>query len=213
MASLPQRRLHLFLMSALCLCGAARAQSGGASVKMSGGVSETVALSSPRASNVSAEGARVTSRLNPDRSLSITLSGTARDLTRVSVPIQIRSNAGYSLLAAAKADGADLRSLSVVDASPTGGLVAADAAAALSVAALFDARPGAVNLITADGFNHPDLSAPLKLLSGPRVSLGGLPGSPQNALEVTLSLAVAPRAANGPWAIELVLSAAPAASF
>jgi hypothetical protein len=210
MVALPQSRIYLFLITLLCLSGVARAQSGGTSVKMSGGVREMVALSSGGGMNVSADGVRVTSSHTPDRSLSITLSGTTRHLTWVSIPVQIRSNAGYSLLAAAKADGADLSSLSVADAYPTGDLVAADAVSDLSVAVIFDARPGAGKLSPADGFNHPNLSSPVKLLSGPRVSMGGLPGSPQNALGVTLSLVVAPHAGNQAWAIELLLSAAPA---
>lgn len=213
MASLLQRRLHLFLITLLCLSGVARAQSGAASVKMSGGVSEMVTLSSPAGEGVSADGVRVTSSHNPDRSLSITLSGSTRDVTRVGVPVQIRSNTGYRLFATAKGEGADLSSLSVDDAHPTGNLVAADAAGALSVAAIFDARPGAGKLIPADGFNRPSLSSPVELLSGPRVSLGGMPGSPQNALEITLSLGVKPRAGVQVWTIELLLSAGPAAPF
>ena len=213
MAALAQRRLHLFLILLLCLSGVARAQAGGASVKMSGGVSGMVTLSSPWVTNVSADGVRVTLSQTPDQSLSIILSGSTRDATRVSVPVQIRSNAGYSLLAAAKANGAGLSSLSVADARPTGGLVAADAVGALSVAAIFDARPGAGKLIPADGFNHPNLSSPVELVSGPRVSLGGTSGSPQNALEITLFIAVEPRASNQAWSIELLFSATPAARF
>jgi hypothetical protein len=212
MAALSRLRLHL-LITMLCLSGVAQAQSGGASVKMSGGVSEMVMLSSPAGASVSADGVRVTSSHTFGQSLSITLSGTARDLTRVSIPLQIRSNADYSLLAAAKADGAGLSSLCVADAYPTGALVAADAVGALSVAAIFDARHGAGKSIPADGFNHPNLSSPVRLLSGPRVSLGGTPGSPQNALEVTLSLAIAPRAGIQVWTIELLLTAAPATRF
>jgi hypothetical protein len=213
MAALPRRRLQLFFITLLCLPGVARAQSGGASVKMSGGVSETVALSSPGGTNVSADGARVTSSHNPDQSLSITLSGATRGPTRVSIPVQIRSNVGYSLLAAAKADGADLSSLSVVDARPTGDLVAADAVGTLSVEAIFDARPGNGRLTPAAGVTRPNLSSSVRLLSGPRVSRGGTLGTPQNALEVTLSLVVAPRAGNQAWTIALLLSAAPAARF
>jgi hypothetical protein len=155
---------------------------------------------------------RVTSSHNPDQSLSITLSGSTRDLAEVRIPIQIRSNTGYRFLTTAKANGADLSSLSVIDARPTGNMVAADAVGALIVAAMFDARPGVGKLIPADGFNHPNLSSPVQLLSGPRVSLGGIPGSPQNALQITLSLIVKPRAGIQGWTIELLLSAAPAAT-
>ena len=212
MAALSRLRLHL-LITMLCLSGVARAQSGGAHVKMSGGVSEMVTLSSPSGANVSADGVRVTSSNAFGQSLSITLSGTARDLTRVSVPLQIRSNADYNLLAAAQVEGAGLSGLYVADAYPTGNLVAADAVGALSVAAIFDARQGAGKSIPAGGFNQTNLSSPVRLLSGPRVSLGGTQGSPQNALEVVLSLVVAPRARSQVWTIELLLTVAPSARF
>jgi hypothetical protein len=212
MASLPLRSLNLFLITTLCLAGVARAQTGGARVTASGGVSQTVTLSFDQGAKVSTEAARVASSHDEGRALVITISGAARDLTRVSIPIRIRSNTAYRLLATAKSDGAKLASLSVVDARPTGRLVAADAEA-LSVASMFDARPGAGKLIPADGFNRPGLSSLLELLSGPRVSLGGTLGSPLNALEVTLSMAVEPRAGEQVWAVDLLLTAEPAARF
>jgi hypothetical protein len=180
---------------------------------MSGGVSEVVTLSSPAGASVSVDGVRVISSPTPDPSLNITLSGATHDLTEVRLPVQIRSNTGYRLLARAKVNGADLSGLSVIDARPTGNLVAADAVRALGVAAMFDARPGAGKLIPADSFNHPRLTSLVELLSGPRVSLGGTPGSPQNALQITLSLLVKPRAGIQVWTIELPLSAAPVACF
>ena len=212
MAALPQRKLRLFLIPLLCLSGAARAQSRGASVKMSGEISEMVALSSPGA-NVSADGVSVTSSHVPDRSLSITLSGATRDPAVIRIPVQIRSNTGYWLFLAADSDGSKISSLSVVDARPTGNLVTADAVGALSVGVMYDARPGAGNLIPAVSFNHPNFSPLMELLSGPRVSIGGTLGSPQNALEVTLSVVVEPRADYQSWAVELLLSVEPAARF
>jgi hypothetical protein len=192
-------RFTLSLTMLLCLTGAARAQSGGGSVRMSGVVSETVALSIPQ--GASAPGVSVTTTRNDEHSLTVTLSGATRELTQVSVPVRIRSNAGYSLFAKAEAGGSNLSSLLVTGARPTGDLVAPGAAEAVGVAAAFDGRHGA------DGFNRPNLSAPSELLSGPRISLGGTFQSPHNALEVVLSITVEPRADGQAWTVVLLLSA------
>jgi hypothetical protein len=191
MVALFQRRFILFLMSMLCLACVARAQSGGGSVWMSGGVSETVALSIPQRAKALGDCLRVNTSRNADGSLTDTISGTTRDLTEVRIPVQIRSNTGYRLLAKAKAAGSNLSSVLVVGARPTGNLVFPEA---VSVAAAFDGRRGANKLTPAGGYNRPKLSALSELLSGPRVSTGGTITSPHNALEVTLSVAVAPRA-------------------
>lgn len=205
MAALFLRGFRLSLMLTLCLSGVARAQTGG-SVRMSGGVSETVVLSIPQGSEAS--GVLVNTSRNADGSLAVNISGTTRDLTELRIPVQIRSNIGYRLSAAAKAVGSNLSSLLVVGARPTGNLAAADAAEALGVAASFDGRSGANNS-PRGSFNHPNLSALSELLSGPRVSTGGTLQSPQNAVEVILSMAVEPQANGQSWTVELLLSAAP----
>jgi hypothetical protein len=205
MAALLLRGFLLSLMLTLCLAGVARAQTGG-SVRMSGGVSETVVLSIPQGAE--APGVLVNVSRNADGSLTVNISGTTRDLTEVRIPVQIRSNTGYRLSAAAKAVGSNLSSLLVVGARPTGNLAAADAAEALSVAAAFDGRSGA-NSSPPGGFNQPNLSTLSELLSGPRVSTGGTLESPQNAVEVVLSMAVEPQADGRSWTVELLLSAAP----
>lgn len=210
MAAHSRRRLSLLFVSVLCLACAARAQTGGGSVRMTGGVSETVALSLPQGAEASDAGVRVTSSRETDRSLTVTLSGTTRALTKLRIPFLIRSNTGYKVFATAKAAGSNLSSLLVVGASPTGTLVAADAAQALGVADAFDGRRGLDNPGPAGGFDRPNLSTQLELLSGPRVSLGGTLLTPQNALEVVLSLAVEPQADTQGWTVELQLSAAPA---
>jgi hypothetical protein len=212
MVALFQRRFILFLMSMLCLACVARAQSGGGSVWMSGGVSETVALSIPQRAKALGDCLRVNTSRNADGSLTVTISGTTRDLTEVRIPVQIRSNTGYRLLAKAKAAGSNLSSLLVVGARPTGNLVFPEAAEAINVAAAFDGRRGANKSTPAGGINRPKLSALSELLSGPRVSTGGTITSPHNALEVTLSVAVAPRAGSRGWTVELLLSAAPGGS-
>jgi len=151
----------------------------------------------------------VSTSRNAERSLTVSISGVTRELTELRIPVQIRSNTGYRLLAAARGGGANLSSLLVVGARPTGTLAAADAAEAVSVAAAFDGRGGA-NQLTVAGGNRPNPSALSELLSGPRVSLGGTLESPQNALEVVLSMTVEPQADGRSWTVELLLSAAPA---
>ncbi len=209
MTALSQRRLRLFLIPLLCLSAVARAQSGSGSVLMSGGVSEIVALSISPSAESSRSGVSVTSTRNADRSLTVTVSGSTRGLMEIRIPVQIRSNTGYRLFAAAKAGGANLSSLFVFRARPTGILVAPGAAEAVSVAPMFDGRDSADRLMPAGSFGRQNFSAPFELLSGPRVSTGGLPMSPHNALEVTLSVAVETRADNQVWTIELQLSAEP----
>ncbi len=210
MAALSLRRFSLFLTLTLCLACVARAQTGGGSVRMSGGVSETVVLSIPQGS--APPGVLVSTSRNADQSLTVNISGATRDLTELRIPVQIRSNTAYSLSAAAKAAGSNLSSLLVVNARPTGPLAAPGAAEAVSVAAAFDGRGGA-NQLTVAGGDRPNLSALSELLSGPRVSLGGTLQSPQNALEVVLSLTVEPQADGQSWTVELLLSAAPAGSL
>jgi hypothetical protein len=129
-------------MSMLCLAGVARAQSGAGSVKMSGAVSKTVALSVPQGAEAANANVRVNTSLNADQSLTVTLYGTTRELTEVRVPVQIRSNTGYRLFVTAKAGGPTLSNLLVVGARPTGKLVAPEAPEAVSVARVFDGRGG-----------------------------------------------------------------------
>jgi len=207
MAVVRLRGFSLFLTLTLCLPGIARAQAGGGSITMTGVVSELVALSVPQTTE--APGVLVNTSRGADNSLTVTLSGNSLGLTEVSIPVQIRSNTAYRLSAAATTSGSDLKSLLVVGARTTGTLAAPDAAEALSVAAAFDGR-SSNDSSTAVGFNLPNLSSPSELLSGPRATLGGTLQSPRNAVEVTLSVAVAPRADAQSWSVELLFSAAPA---
>lgn len=201
MYALHERRFTLLLMLLLCSACVARAQLGGGSVRMSGVVSETVALSIPEGALT--PGVSVNTTRNADRSLTVTLSGSAHERAEVRIPVQIRTNAGYKLFAAVEARGADLSSLLVADARATGNLVAPDAAEAVNVVPAFDARAGA------EGLKRPALSARSELLGGPRVSTGGTMLSPHNALEVVLSINVEPRSEARGWAVELHLSAEP----
>ncbi len=211
MSFLTPQRLHLFLLTTLCLTGVARAQSGGASVTASAAVSETVTLSTEERAGTFADGVRVASAYKEGGTLVITISGAAHVPTRISIPVRIRSNTAYRLLAAAAADGANLVKLSVAGARPTGGLVAADAVEALSVSSMFDTGSGVGMSAPTGGHKCPSLSSPLELLRGARISLGGALGSPLNALEVTLSAVVEPHAGGRAWTINLHLKSEPTA--
>lgn len=209
MAAPFQLRFQLLLVLTLCLSSAARAQSASGSVIISGSVSGTVALSLAGGSQASDESVRISSTHNPDESLTVTLSGASHRLTEIRIPVQIRSNTAYRLFVKATSRGSNLSSLSIVEAHATGNLVTADAVTALSVAGLCDGRQGSGKSVYGDEFNHPNLSFPLELLSGPRVSLGGTLASAQNGLEVALAVAVRPQANGQDWTIELLLSPAP----
>ncbi len=211
MAALSPRVFSLFLTLTLCLACVARAQTGGGSVRMSGVVSELVALSIPQATQTPV-GVLVSTSRNAERSLTVRIQGTTRGLTELRIPVQIRSNTGYRLFAKAQAGGSNLSSLLVVGARPTGNQVFHGAAEAVSVAAAFDGRNGA-DSSTSAGSNRPNLSSLSELLSGPRVSLGGTLESPQNAVEVVLSVNVEPQAGGQSWAVELLLSAEPGAGL
>jgi len=198
------------LLVVLCLTFVARAQSGG-SVRMSGGVSRTVALTIQQEAEVPESDVRVNVSRNADQSLTVTITGATRGLKELRIPVQIRSNSSYSLSAAAEASGANLSSLLVVGARTTGPLAAPEAAESVSVSAAFDGRNGADSVPPVGGSNRPNLSSPSELLSGPRVSLAGTLQTPQNALEVTLSITIEPRGASPSWRFELRLWATPAA--
>ncbi|MGA9997634.1 MAG: hypothetical protein WBP93_19620 [Pyrinomonadaceae bacterium] len=201
-------KLFVLLLTMLFLSRIAAAQSANASVTMSGSVSGTVALSLAPNAQTSGSGVQITSASSHDHTLTITLSGNTRHLTELEIPLHIRSNTGYKLSATARARGATLSSLLVVSARPTGKLVAADSVEALGVARMFDGRLG----IAQSHFGMRDstsinLSSPVELLSGPRVSLGGTMISHDNALEVILSVVVEPQTGSDGWIIELVLPA------
>ena len=141
------------------------AQSG--SVTLQGRVSETVALSIlPTFNQGELDMAVVSSGGNTVR---ITLSGDA-DSSVIHVPLLVRSNSSFKISAVFESQTALLTQMSVVDVRAGGSLVS----------------PQAVNAAVVPPEGNVDLSRPLLVLSGPRVSLGGTLNSPNNALQVTL---------------------------
>jgi hypothetical protein len=133
---------------------------------MRGTVSETVALSVAPNFNADVVSSGSTVRL--------TLSST--DAEEIRVPLLVRSNSGFKLSVSSESQTAWTH-LSVVDARPTGSLVS----------------PEVVNALVTPEIDL-NLSQPLLVLSGPRVSIGGTLNSPNNALQITLLIRMKPEA-------------------
>ena len=173
----------LFGVTLFCVVAAAPsiawAQSG--SVVLRGGVSRTVALSlSPDAAH-----ARVENAFESGDGLRLVISGSGSEVRNVEVPILIRSNTSYNIIASTQSQTAVVKELRVLRIEPGGKLVAGDAVSGVSI------RPQAGN-------------ASSLVLNGPRVSIGGGLNSPDNALKVVLSLSVQPKKDGGTWTIVTV---------
>jgi len=153
------------------------------SVMLSGTVSETVTLSVPpwfANSNMD-----VVSR--GGNTLRITLSGNDTQVVRV--PLLVRSNSSFKISAVFESNTAKLSQLVVTDVHATGTLVSSQVVNALNVKKEID----------------PDVSQPLLVLSGPRVSLGGTLNSPNNALQVTLLVHIKPQSGQR-WVVQLTFT-------
>ena len=175
------RVTYLFIAVLLLVPVCVEAQTGGVTLKAT--VSETVALSVLPNSSQGNVAAEVVSSGN---SVRITLSGGGVESPVIRVPLLVRSNSGFGISAVFESTTAALSQLSVVDVHASGSLVSPQLVTALNV------RPE-IKL---------DVSRPLLVLSGPRVSLGGTLNSPNNALEVTLLIRLQPQSA-GDWSAHL----------
>jgi len=133
------------------------------SVIMKATVTETVTLSAqPGNANVVSRGANA---------VDVTLSD---EILRL--PLLVRSNTGFKISATFASKTAVLSELSVEDARATGTLVS----------------PQVVDALHFNPQLDPDLSQPLLVLSGPRISIGGTLHSPNNALEITVLIRLKP---------------------
>ena len=181
---------HVFTLLVFLVPASAQAQTG--SVTMKTTVSETVALSVlPN----SIPGDVVVSTGNTVR---ITLSGADAQVIRV--PLLVRSNSSFKISAAVESNTAEVTQLSVTDARATGTLVSPQALSELNVPRQFDVRGLDESISSAP--NLLETSRPVLVASGPRVSRGGTPGSPNNALQVTLLIGLQPRQARD-WLVHL----------
>lgn len=163
-------RLIFTLVAVVFLAPAGvKAQTG--RVALTATVSKTVTLSvAPTFSQSNVE--VVSSGGNTVR---ITMSG---DDEVIRVPLLVRSNSSFKISANLESTIAELR---VVDVRATGTLVSPQAVNDLNVAPKFDLN----------------VSQPLLVASGPRVSLGGTLNSPNNALQITLLIRLNSQPARG----------------
>lgn len=183
-------------------------QASGQSVTVGGQVGEAVFVSIAPGAQVSGDTLPVTYS-NLDKHtvrLSIPTSGTSGG-RRLSIPLQLRSNVGYTLSASANFDGTTLllRELCVANVKATGRHVARGATNAANMAACADR---AAHVRTGDA-NRGGSSSPATLLQGQPISLSGTSDSPFNALEVLILVEVETLTGQPQGQIELILSATP----
>ena len=157
---------HVFGLIALVLLVAVSVDAQSGSVTLQGTVSETVALSIlPNSIQSDLQTDVVRSGGNTVR---VTLSGDG-EAPVIRVPLLVRSNSRFKISALFESQTAVLTQLSVIDVRPMGRLVSTEA----------------VNAVLAPQADL-EVSRPLLVLNGPRISLGGTLNSPNNALQVTL---------------------------
>jgi hypothetical protein len=170
----------VFTLLAVVLLVPVGVQAQTASVAMKGMVSETVTLSVAPAS----------ARSN---TVDITLSGDDDQCQMIRVPLLVRSNSGFKITPKFESKTAVLSQLSLGEVWATGKLVSPQIIGAI--------YPGNPQL-------DPDTSQPLLVVSGPRVSLGGTPDSPNNALKITVLIRLKPQPARA-WSAHLTFVATP----
>ena len=202
------RNLSFALTLTLLLACAAKGQSASASVVISGSVSEAVFLSiAPTAQPTDSETLVSYISLNASTILvSIKTSGSRAG--QISVPLQIRSNADYTLSVSTSRSATPLRGLWVQETRATGKFVALDAVEAINVAAEFDATTP-TGWAQRGGRGALHLPSPVTLLTGPRISRAGTYDSPHNAVEVTLLAEITTTAERETQSIEFILTASP----
>ena len=178
---------HVFTLMALMLVVSASVEAQ-TSVTLTTTVSETVTLSVPPA--FTEKNVEVVS--SGPNTVHLTLSGNDVGAPIIRVPLLVRSNSGFKISASFESTTAELSQLLVSDSHATGTLVS----------------PQVVNALNVRQETDPDVSRPWLVLSGPRVSLGGTLNSPNNALQVTLVIALKPQPARD-WMAQLTLVATP----
>lgn len=205
------RSLSFALTLTLLLACAAKGQSASAPIAISGSVSETVFLSiAPTAQPTDSETLVSYVSVNA-RTILVSIKTSGSHARQISVPLQIRSNASYTLSFSAGGSGTALRWLRVREARATGRFVATDAVEAMNVAAEFDptTATGRSQRASQGALHFP---SPVTLLTGPRISRAGTYDSPHNAVEVMILAEVAPTAGVESQSIEMILTASPNAA-
>lgn len=192
------------MVSLLLTPPCAGAQSGAASAELRGQVSAAVAVSINEAVRPGDQ-TRVSIANVDANTVAVMISGSGDKKATVSLPLRLRSNVGYGLRASFLSAGELALRLSVPDVRVTGRFVHTNALKELRLGeALAPARGGSIPSLSVH--NRP---LPIAILSGPPISKAGTFDSPDNAIEVTLSIEVLPPAAAQSWSTQLTLSAVP----
>lgn len=197
-------RAGFVIVFLLAAASGACAQAGAASVTLTGQVSAALALSATEARALD-EQAQVSTASVDATTVAVSISGAGNGEARVTIPLRLRSNVGYSLRASFLSPGELNVRLSVADVRATGKLVHANARAGIRLdEALADARGERASFLTVQ-----NASPQFAVLSGPPVSKAGTFSSPDNAIEIVLTVEVRPRAPKESWSTQLTISAAP----
>jgi hypothetical protein len=195
---------HILMLIAIVLLvrASVEAQVGRTSVTLKGTVSETIALSilpSSTNGNIHREAAASGSTMR------ITLKGTDAKSPVIRVPLILRSNSSFRISATVEAKAGELTQMSVIDVRSTGSMVSPGVIGDLKVPPELDGRGLDESAPSATSPLPLDISRPLLVLSGPRISLGGRLDSSNNALQITLLIHVNPHPTRG-WLIDLTFS-------
>ena len=193
-------RIVILTAMALLLPAGVNAQT--ASVVLKGAVSETVTLAILPNSTPDNIDMNVVSS---GSSLQMTLSGADATSQVIRVPLLVRSNSGFRISAVVESKPSVLTQISVIDVRVTGTLVSSLAISEINVPPQFDLRGLDENASSKTSSSPVDVSRPLFLLSGPRVSLGGTLDSPNNALQITLRIRLKPQPGSG-WLVHLTFA-------
>jgi hypothetical protein len=197
-------RACIVMVFLLAASRVACAQPGVASATLTGQVSGAVVVSASEARTLS-DGAQVSTANIDATTVAVSITSSGGNEARINLPLRLRSNVGYRLRASFLSRSELAVRLSVADFRATGKFVHANALAGIRLGeALTAPRGGHAPFLT---LQNP--SSQLALLGGPPVSKAGTFDSPDNAIEIVLSVEVRPQAAGEPWSTQLTISAAP----
>jgi hypothetical protein len=201
--------LSIALAFAILLATEAKGQIGAASIAVNGQVSEAVFVSIAPGAGLSNESLSIIYSNLDKQTIRLSISTSGSDTGgRITIPLQLRSNAGYTLSALANSNATWLGGLCIAGVRATGRHVARAAVNATNMAACAE-ETASVQTRNANRSTW-KFSSPSTLLQGPLISLSGTPDSPFNALEVLLVLEVGAQVRQPQGSIELILSATPA---
>ncbi len=184
-----------------------RAQQAGGAVSASGRVSAVASVSAGSEAKVIKGDARVSVTAAGARGLVLSLSGRGGGETRIEIPLQLRSNADFALLASWTTRGATLSAFSVMGVSGAGAFVYPGVAGRVEVPAPFDGRTPA----RGRRCGRLEILSPTAILTGPPISMAGTKDSPNNMIVVVLRVVLTAPDYGKDWGAEMKLSPVPRA--